>query len=148
MQTLFNRNNTWQIWIARLLIAIVLFWNLQAAIHFMLNPAAFVSSFQLEGVPGRAAIVGYGILFLMWQVPYVFALLHPLRFKISLWQALIMQIIGVIGESILRATIPEEYQLLRGAILRFIAFDAAGVLLLLGALVIIRGQKYHPSPKS
>jgi hypothetical protein len=148
MHILINRNNTWQVWISRLLIAVVLFWNTQAAFHFMLNPEAFVRSFQLEGVPGRAAIVGYGILFLMWQVPYVFALLHPLRFKISLWQALIMQVIGVIGESILRATIPEEYQLLRGAILRFIAFDAPGILLLLAALIIVRQQKYHPSPKS
>ena len=141
MHTLFSRaNNPWYVWAARLLIAVVLFWNLQAAFLFMLTPDAFVRAFQLEGVPGRNAVVGYGILFLMWQVPYVFALLHPARFKVSLWQALIMQVIGTAGESILLSTIPLEYQLLRGSILRFILFDAAGVLLLLGALLLVRPQ--------
>ena len=140
---LFKRlNNPWQVWVARLLIAVPLFWNLQAALQFMLRPQVFVPAFQLEGVPGRAAIAGYGILFLMWQVPYIFALLHPVRFKISLWQALIMQTIGVIGESILLSTIPLEYMLLRGSILRFIIFDAAGVLILIGALVLIISQTF------
>ncbi len=50
MYTLFNRkNNTKQIWAARLLIAVVLFWNLQAAFLFMLTPNRFVHAFQLEG---------------------------------------------------------------------------------------------------
>jgi hypothetical protein len=145
MHILFNRqNNPWQVWVARLLIAMVLFWNLQAAFQFMLRPQLFVYAFQLAGVPGRAAIVGYGILFLMWQVPYLFALLHPVKFKVSLWQALIMQIIGVVGESLLLFTIPGEYQLLRGSIMRFIIFDGAGVLILLGALIMLKGQAYNP----
>lgn len=127
MHTFFTRtNNTRPVWIARLLIAIVLLWNLQAAVQFMANPAAFAPSFQLEGIPGRAAVAGYGILFLMWQVPFVFALLHPVRFRISLWSALIMHSIGLIAKSILLVTIPGEYQLLRGSIIRFIIFDGAG----------------------
>jgi hypothetical protein len=146
MYTTFSRvNNPWQVWAARLLIAVVLFWNLQAAILFMLSPETFVSAFQLEGVPGRTAVAGYGILFLMWQVPYVFALLHPVRFKISLWQALIMQVIGAVAESLLLLTIPWEYQLLRGSILRFMLFDAAGVLLLLGAILLVRQQNFDPT---
>ena len=143
MHTLFSRaDNPWYVWAARLLIAVVLFWNLQAAFLFMLTPDAFVRAFQLEGVPGRAAIVGYDILFLMWQVPYVFALLHPVKFKVSLWQALIMQVIGTVAESILLSTIPGDYQLLRGSILRFILFDGAGVLILLGAILLVRHQQY------
>ncbi len=143
MYSLFSRkNNLWQVWTARLLISVVMFWNLQAAFLFMLTPDAFVRAFQLEGVPGRAAVVGYGILFLMWQVPYVFALLHPVRFKISLWQALIMQAIGTLGESILLASIPLEYQILRGSILRFILFDAAGMVILLGAILLVRQQVF------
>lgn len=142
MRTLFSRqSNPLPVWVARLLIAIVLFWNLQAAVLFMFNPAAFTPAFQLQGVPGRTAVAGYGILFLMWQVPYIFALLHPVRFQVSLWQALIMQIIGVIGESILLTTIPPEYPLLRGSIVRFIIFDGAGVPILLAALWAIRYQK-------
>lgn len=143
MHTLFaHRNNAWQVWAARLLIAIGLLWNLQAAVQFMLKPAAFAPEFQLEGVPGRAAVVGYGILFLMWQVPYGFALLHPVRFKVSLWSAFIMQTIGVIGESLLLSTIPGEYLLLRGSIVRFIIFDGAGVLILVVALILTRNLHY------
>jgi hypothetical protein len=138
-----QQNNPWQVWAARLLIAVPLFLNLQAALQFMLQPHLFIFSFQLEGVPGRAAIAGYGILFLMWQVPYLFALLHPVRFKISLWQALIMQTIGVVAESILLSTIPIEYALLRGSITRFIIFDDAGVVILLGALLLVKGQVIH-----
>ena len=149
MRNLFARyNNPWQTWMARLLIAIVLLWNLQAAFQFMLRPEAFAPAFQLEGVPGRAAVAGYGILFLMWQVPYVFALLHPVRFKISLWSALIMQTIGAVAESILLTSIPGEYQLLRASTLRFIIFDGAGVLLLLGALWATRHFPYHPKKTS
>jgi len=143
MNALFTRkNNTKLTLAARLLIAIVLFLNLQASFLFMLTPDAFVPAFQLEGVPGRTAVVGYGILFLMWQVPYVFALLHPVKFRVSLWQALIMQLIGTVGESILLATIPGEYELLRGSIQRFIMFDAAGAVLLLGAILLIWQQDF------
>ncbi len=142
---LARHNNPWQVWAARLLIAIVLFWNLQAAVQFMFTPDVFVPAFQLEGVPGRAAVAGYGILFLMWQVPYLFALLHPTRFRISLWTALIMQSIGVIGESILLSTIPDEYVLLRASILRFIIFDGAGIPILLGALWATRHLPSRPN---
>jgi hypothetical protein len=131
------------IWIARSLIALVLFWNLLAAFQFMLHPQHYVPSFQVEGVPGQTAIIGVGILFVMWQVPYAFALYHPIKFRISLWQALIMQTIGVLGESILLTTIPSEYQTLRGSILRFILFDAAGLLLLIGALLLAQHQIHH-----
>jgi hypothetical protein len=60
---------------------------------------AFLSSLQLETIPGRIAIAGYGILFLMWQVPYNFGLLSPVKFKVSLWQALIMQTIDIASDS-------------------------------------------------
>ncbi|HOM66518.1 MAG TPA: hypothetical protein PLA02_00935 [Brevefilum fermentans] len=149
MHQLFSRqNNPRSVWAARVLIAIVLFWNLQAAVHFMLKPAVYAPSFQLQGVPGQVAIAGYGILFLMWQVPYVFAVLHPGIFKISLWSALIMQVIGVIAESLLLSTIPGDYTLLRGSITRFIIFDGAGVPILLGALVLVRREKCHSNPQS
>lgn len=131
-----NKNATGRVWAARILIAIVLFWNLQAAFQFMLRPQQFLLSFQIEGIPGQTAVIGFGILFLMWQVPYIFALLHPVKYKTSLWQALIMQTIGVIAESILLTTIPPDYLLLRSSILRFIIFDGAGVLILIGALFL------------
>jgi hypothetical protein len=78
----------------------------------------------------------------MWQVPYFFALLHPVRFKNFLCQALIMQTIGTVGETILRTIMPGEYQLLRRSIQRFIMLDVAGVVLLQGAILLIRQSQF------
>ncbi len=139
MHILFSKeNNPLRVWMARLLIAIVLFWNLQAAFLFTFKPLLFIASFQLDGIPGKAAVAGYGILFFMWQVPYVFAFLHPVIFKISLWQALIMQSIGVLGETILLSTISSDYYLLRSSVLRFIVFDGVGIIILFGSLLLIK----------
>lgn len=135
-----KKGNCWQIWVARSLIGIVLFWNLLAAFQFIINPQRYIESFQVEGIPGQTAIIGFGILFLMWQVPYIFAFIHPIRFKNSLWQALIMQTIGVLGESVLLTTIPGSYHILRDSILRFILFDGAGFLILIFALLIVHHQ--------
>mgnify|MGYP000865353625 FL=1 len=127
-----------KLWVARLLIAAVIGWNLQAAIFLLANPAQSAKAFQLTGVPGEAAVIGVAILFLMWQVPYLFALAHPLRFKLSLIQALIMQAIGLLGESLLLSRISPDYPSLRVSITRFVIFDAAGLVLLLAALLLVR----------
>lgn len=125
------------IWIPRVLIGIVLFWNLQAAVYFVLKPELFVSSFELVGVPGSAAVVGIGILFLMWQVPYIFALVHPVKFRVSLLEAIAMQAIGLVAESWLRSTISVDFALLRSSILRFIIFDGTGLLVLIIAFLLV-----------
>ncbi len=144
MKSLLNRiNDPWQVWMGRLFIAVVLFWNLQCAIYFILSPKEFSYSFELSGTPGITAITGYGILFLMWQVPYVFALIHPLRYRISLIEAIIMQFIGVTAESLLLFKTPHDFALLRSSIVRFIVFDGAGVVILLFAYFITR-KRFFP----
>ena len=127
----------WFIWTSRLLILIVLAWNLDAAISFIMAPAAYLSGFELGGVPGEIAIAGTGLLFLMWQVPYIFALINPKKYRLSLIEALIMQTIGLVGESILLSKISNEYALLQVSITRFIIFDGIGVMLLTIALALI-----------
>lgn len=117
----------------RVLIFLVLAMNLQCALTYILNPFPYVAPFELSGEPGQAAVVGIGILFIMWQVPYVFALIHPLRNHRSLLEAVIMQAIGLLGESLLFRSIPLTHTTLRASILRFIIFDAGGLLLLLAA---------------
>ena len=77
--------------------------------------------------------LGIGILFLMWQVPYVVALIHPQRNFRSLLEALLMQGIGLVGEALLLRSIPLAHPTLRTSILRFIIFDAGGLLLLIVA---------------
>ncbi|MDO9300797.1 MAG: hypothetical protein Q7T89_05410, partial [Anaerolineales bacterium] len=62
-----------RIWITRLLIGIITAWNLQAALIFIFSSSEFVHSYELSGKTGEAAIRGVGVLFLMWNVPYLFA---------------------------------------------------------------------------
>lgn len=124
-------------WIARGLIGIVLGMNLVCAIDFIARPNLYLAAYELSGEVGRVVIIGFGILFLMWQVPYFFALYHPRRFKTSLLQSILMQAIGFIGESLLLRTIPSEHTVLRGSILRFVYFDGGGLMfLILAALVV------------
>lgn len=124
--------------LARGLIGVVIFFNLQAALVFLLWPQNYISAFELEGVIGEAMLRGLGVLFLMWNVPYAVALWNPIRYRISLYEALVMQTLGLVGESLIYATVPEIHSLVRGSIMRFIAFDAFGLILLIGAAWIIR----------
>lgn len=125
-----------RLWISRLLIGIVTFWNLQAAVVFIASPGSFVHSYELSGVAGEAAVRGVGVLFLMWNVPYVFAVIHPLRFRIGLACAILMQFIGLIGETYILSTLPAEHVTLSASILRFIVFDGVGLVLLFIAWVL------------
>ncbi len=129
---------------AQVLIGIVFILNIQCALLFIGFPERYAPAYELTGVAGAAAVRGMGILFLMWNVPYAFALWHPLRFRAALFQALIMQSIGWIGESSLHATLPDGHPILAASILRFIEFDGAGVALLLLALILIN-RSAHPN---
>jgi hypothetical protein len=130
-----------QEWTARGLIAIVLGMNLACAIDFIARPNLYLGAYELSGEVGRVVIIGFGILFLMWQVPYFFALFHPYRYRIALIQAILMQTIGFIGESLLLRTIPTQHAVLRESILRFVYFDGGGLLLLILAFLI--GSRTH-----
>jgi len=129
-----------RLWLARTLIAIVTAWNLQAALVFILWPGRFAPGFELSGVPGMAAVRGTGILFVMWNVPYLVALWHPRKYRLALGLAVVMQLVGLVGESLLLLTLPEGHPPLRSSILRFILFDGSGMLLLLGAFWLVRRE--------
>jgi hypothetical protein len=131
----------WRIWLGRLLIAAVIAWNLQAAIVFLISPTTFVSSFELSGVPGAAALRGVAVLFVMWNVPYLVACWQPRRHRLSLWEALAMQGLGVLGETFILLNLPPGHTLLAGSLLRFIVFDAAGLPALGAALLLTRFPK-------
>jgi hypothetical protein len=121
-----------------LLIAIVTAWNLQVALVFILWPERYAPGFELTGVPGAAAVRGTGILFVMWNVPYLVALWHPRRYRLALGMALVMQLIGLVGESLILLTLPQKHTLLRASIIRFITFDGGGLLLLAIAIWLVR----------
>jgi len=119
-----------RLWAARLLIAVVVVWNLQCALVFLLTPGVFAPGFELTGVPGEAALRGIAVLFVMWNIPYLLALWHPHRQRISLWEALAMQAVGVIGESVILFTLPAGHATLQSSLLRFIIFDFSGLVAL------------------
>jgi hypothetical protein len=127
--------------LARGFIGVVILFNLQAAALFLLWPARFTPGFELGGAVGGAMLRGLGVLFVMWNVPYAVALWHPVRHRISLYEALAMQIIGLAGEAIIYLSLPATHELLRASILRFIGFDALGLVLLAVATWSTRRSK-------
>jgi hypothetical protein len=116
--------------LARLAIALVFLWNIQCAFVFLFWPDRFSAGFELTGIPGSAAVRGIGLLFLMWNVPYAVALWHPVRYRISLYEATAMQAIGLLGETLIWLMLPANQIMLRSSLLRFIAFDFIGLVLL------------------
>lgn len=128
--------------VPRLLIGLVLISNVEAGIEFFFSPARFAGSFEVPAFPGEIAVAGTGLLFLMWNVPYFFATVNPFKFKISLYEAVIMQSLGLLGETVLLLRIsPVTHLLLRTSITRFIVFDGVGLVFLLIALLIINRIK-------
>ena len=124
--------------LARGFIGLTILWNLQAALVFLLWPERYTAAFELGGTAGSAALRGIGVLFLMWNVPYLVALWHPVRHRISLYEALAMQTIGLVGEGIIYLAIPAIHAALQASVYRFFIFDTLGLVLLLIAAWITR----------
>jgi len=125
-----------RIWFSRLLIGAVLFFNLQCALAFLANPSAYMAGFGLSGAAGAGMLRGMGLLFVMWNVPYVFAFLNPLKYRVSLIEAQLMQAIGLIGETWILFSSDYQNPLITASVLRFIVFDGGGLALLLIALIL------------
>ena len=125
-------------WLARLLIGLVFFFNVQCAIVFLAAPQLYAASFELSGSPGEGMLRGLGLLFLMWNVPYAVALWNPTRQRTSLYEAIVMQAIGVVGETLLLLTFPTGHAVIRASVGRFIIFDGSGLALLILAALFTR----------
>lgn len=132
-----KREGSSRVWVARLLIGAVTVMNIQAAVQFMLRPQDYAPGFEMRGVPGAAMMQGLGLLFLMWSIPYLFAAVQPVKNFISLVSAVIMQFIGVTGESLILLRLPGEHPQITSSVTRFIIFDGAGLVVLLGALSLV-----------
>jgi hypothetical protein len=126
--------------IAKVMIAIVLVWNLQCALVFILNPAGHMGGFGLEGLAGAQMVRAMGLLFVMWNVPYAFALADPVRNRVSLIEAVVMQTIGLTGEMLILLLGGPYPPVIEAILMRFILFDGVGLILLIGALCLARGQ--------
>ena len=121
----------------RLLIGLVVFINLTCAVTFLLTPSHYAPGFELTGPIGEAAIQGFGVLFLMWNVPYVVAFLDPIHNRTALFESIAMQGIGLLGESYIYYSLPSIYATARSSISRFIFFDLLGLGLLFAVFYLV-----------
>lgn len=117
-------------WAVRACFAFVFVVNVQCALGFTLMPEAYMGAYELAGVPGRVAAQGIGVAFLMWNCTYPLVIWKPQRHTTLAGVVLAQQVVGLIGESAIRATLPAGHDLLASSIDLFIAFDAVGLLLM------------------
>jgi len=132
-----------RIWSSRLLILAVAAWNIQAAAVLLLQTELISSGLDLDGPTGMAVTRGIGLLFLMWNIPYLVAAIHPIRHRFSLYEAFAMQLIGLVGEIVILLTTPNLSIAIVNTLNTYIYFDAAGLGLLVLAAYISRRT---PSP--
>jgi len=137
-----------RLWLSRALVGLVTGWNLQCAVALIAAPVAYAPGFEVTGVGGAALVRGMGVLFVMWCIPYLVALWQPARHRLALWESLAMQAIGLGGELCILADLPPGHQALRATASRFIAFDAAGLALLILASFVSRPNGRAPIPRS
>jgi len=130
-----------KLWLARILIGTVLFFNLQCALVFLWHPGDYTAGFGVSGTASEGLVRGMGLLFVMWNVPYVFALIHPVKHRTSLVEALSMQAIGVIGETTILLAGHYSDPAITASVLRFIIFDGGGLILLIIAFILVGKAK-------
>lgn len=135
-------------WLSRLAVAAVFAVNLHCALSFVVAPERYMGGFELAGVPGTAAVRGLGIAFLMWNTTYPLVIWRPRRHLALFGVVLAQQAIGLVGESWLLATLQAGHGSLASSVMRFIAFDGAGLVLMgatFAALLMTGG--HSPRPK-
>lgn len=118
---------------ARIAVAAVFALNVQCALQFVLWPEAFAGAYELSGVAGEAAVRGLGVAFLMWNATYPTVIASPRRFQALYAVVLVQQAIGLVGETAILLELPAGHDVLAASILRFIAFDAGGLVLMAAA---------------
>ena len=126
--------------IARALVALVFIVNVQCALQFVLWPGAYTAAYQVEGASAEVMVRTVGICFLMWNATYPPVIARPARYRVLFGVVLAQQLIGLVGESLLLAGLQPGLEVLAGSIARFVAFDAAGLVLLAAAFLITRAQ--------
>lgn len=117
-------------WTMRACFAFVFVVNVQCALGFALTPEAYMGAYELTGVPGRVAAQGIGVAFLIWNCTYPLVIWQPRRHTALAGVVLAQQTVGLVGESLIRATLPAGHDLLASSIDLFITFDATGLVLM------------------
>ncbi|MCL1880441.1 MAG: hypothetical protein FWF71_07540 [Actinomycetia bacterium] len=136
----------WQVrvWLARVFVLAVFVGNVSCALAFIITPATLIAGYELSGLPGSVAIRGIGIAFLMWNATYPLVIINPVKFRVLYIIVLVQQIIGLLGEGSILATLPAGHSVLADGIARFVAFDLAGLTLLLAGFLLVYKKSEHP----
>lgn len=122
---------------ARIAVGLVFIVNVQCALSFIINPAAFAPAYELSGIEGDVAIRGLGVAFLMWNATYPAVIVYPLRNRSLYIVVLAQQLIGLLGETWIYTTLPVGHTLLESSIMQFIIFDAFGLIIMSLAFVLL-----------
>lgn len=122
----------------RLAFSLVFFWNVLCAVQFIADPSSYMGAYQLSGVQGEVALRGLGVAFLMWNATYPLFILQPRRYPVLGGIILAQQLIGLVGELVIYAGLPAGCDVLAGSILRFVAFDGVGLVLMAAAFMLLR----------
>ena len=128
-------------WVARVLVALVFIVNVQCALQFILWPGAYTAAYQLEGTSAEAIVRSFGICFLMWNATYPPVIVKPGKYRVLFAVVIAQQVIGLVGESLLYFGLGPDLSILASSVLRFIAFDAAGLVLLACAFLVTRASR-------
>ncbi len=119
------------LWLARLALGVVFFFNVSCALTFVVRPGAYVHAFEVSGAPGETLVRGVGVLFLMWNVTYPLAIWHPWRYRWLFLIVIVQQAVGLAGETWMLLTLPPGHTSLATTGLRFILFDGGGLAAML-----------------
>ena len=127
-------------------MGIVFFLNVMCAVQFIVWPDTYAASYGLPPTPESAAMVaGLGVAFLMWNVTYPAVIASPLRFRVLFIVVLVQQLVGLVGESGILLQLAgaglADGPMAHG-ILRFIVFDAGGLILMLAAFIACKPKPF------
>ncbi len=127
-------------WAVRLAFLVVFILNCQCALSFIIDPTGFMGAYELSGLPGQIAIQGLGIAFLMWNATYPLFIYRPKQHQALGVIILVQQIIGLVGESLLRVGLPAGHAQLAASMDRFILFDGLGLVVMAATAAFLFAQ--------
>lgn len=137
--------NRFSFWFARIAVFLVFVINVQCALSFLFFPELYIEAYELSGLSGEVALQGIAVAFLMWNATYPLVIIDPEKYRTLYGVVLAQQLIGLVGESAILLSIPEGHIALSASILRFIAFDGAGLILMgLAFIVLFYTKKRTP----
>ena len=129
-------------WVARVAVGAVFAMNVWCALSFIIDPGSFSSAYELSGAAGAAAVRGYGVAFLMWNVTYPLVIASPSRHLVLYAVVLAQQVVGLVGEAAIALSLPAGHATLAGSLGRFIICDAVG-LVAMGAAFVLLCRSYR-----